>query len=114
ANGDPVMSEENRVNPGTTDADGHFGWDVLEGYYKVRAEKAGCQDPNNANQAYVESGVLPIPPPVTNLDLRLSCPAVGGDSPTITPTRTATITQTNTPGYSPTPTSTSTQTDTPG
>ncbi len=75
ANGDAIMSPVNRTNPDTTDGHGHFGWDVIAGYYKVRAEHAGCVSPNNPNQAYVESAVLPIPPPVTDLDLRLSCPA---------------------------------------
>ncbi len=63
ANGDSVMSEENRVNPDTTDVDGHFGWDVIAGYYKVRAEKAGCVSPSDPNQTYVESGALTIPHP---------------------------------------------------
>ena len=33
--------------------------------------------PRNPDQAYVESPVLPVPPPVTDLDLRLECPALG-------------------------------------
>jgi hypothetical protein len=56
-----------------TDAEGHFGWDVIAGFYKVRAEKAGCVAPNNPDQPYVESEILVVPPPVTDLDLRLDC-----------------------------------------
>ncbi len=73
--GSAVMSPSNRANPDTTDADGHFGWDVIAGYYKVRAEKAGCNAPGDPAQAFVESDVMEIPPPVTDLDLRLDCGA---------------------------------------
>ncbi len=71
--GSAVMSPSNRNNPDTTNADGQFHWDVVAGYYKVRAEKAGCNAPGNPAQAFVETGVMEIPPPVTNLDLRLDC-----------------------------------------
>lgn len=64
-NGSAIMSPMNRTNPDLTDGTGHFGWDVIAGYYRVRAERAGCQ---------TESAVLTIPPPVTDLDLRLDCP----------------------------------------
>ena len=67
-----VMSPANRRNPDLTDETGHFGWDVIAGYYKVRAEKEGCTSASGA--AFVESAVLTIPPPVTDLDLRLDCP----------------------------------------
>jgi hypothetical protein len=33
--------------------------------------KAGCVSPNNPDRPYVESEVLIVPPPVTDLDLRL-------------------------------------------
>ena len=84
-NGSDVMSIANQVNPGSTDVNGHFGWDVVAGFYKVRAEKSGCFDPANSSQAFVESDVLTIPPPVTDLDLRLDCsgaatPEVWGDA----------------------------------
>ena len=71
--GSTIMSPTNRANPDMTDANGDFGWDVIAGYYKVRAEKAGCTDPNNPAQSFVETDVLTIPPPVTDLDLRLDC-----------------------------------------
>ena len=60
------MSPANRDNPDSTDGTGHFGWDVIAGYYKVEASAPGC--------ATASTGVLNIPPPVTNLDIRLSCP----------------------------------------
>ena len=65
--GSAVMSPGNRHNPDMTDAQGHFGWDVLAGFYKVRAQHAGCN-------GLVETGVLQIPPPVTDLVLTLDCP----------------------------------------
>jgi hypothetical protein len=63
--GSTVMSPNNRTNPDTTTATGYFGWDVAPGFYKVVAEKAGCGS--------VESRVMQVPPPVTDLDLRLAC-----------------------------------------
>ena len=66
------MSPANRQNPDLTDGSGHFGWDVLAGYYRVRAERAGCQSPDHT-QTFVESATLPIPPPVTDLLLVLDC-----------------------------------------
>jgi Carboxypeptidase regulatory-like domain/Kelch motif/Galactose oxidase, central domain len=71
--GSALMSPSNRHNPTVTDADGSFSWDVVAGFYKLRAEKAGCVSPSDATQPYAESAVLTIPPPVTDLDLRLSC-----------------------------------------
>jgi hypothetical protein len=64
-NGSAVMSPLNRQNPDTTDGAGRYRWDVIAGYYKVRAEQAGCTS---------ESDVLTIPPPVTDLVLELACP----------------------------------------
>jgi hypothetical protein len=83
--GSAIMSPANRVNPGTSGADGRFGWDVVAGFYVVEATKSGCVS--------VRSAVLSIPPPVTNLDLRLDCrpPTTtsgstgGGGQTTITP-----------------------------
>jgi hypothetical protein len=75
--GSAVMSPMNRVNPDLSEASGHFGWDVIAGFYKVRVEKAGCHAPGAAGIPTVETAVMTIPPPVTNLDIRLQCdPAV--------------------------------------
>ncbi len=65
--GSAIMSPTNRTNPDLTNAAGGFGWDVLPGYYKVRVARTGCA---------TESAVLTIPPPVTDLDLRLGCPCL--------------------------------------
>jgi hypothetical protein len=80
ADGSGIMSPSNRTNPDTTDADGHFGWDVIAGFYIVRAEAEGCVSPTDRTQPFVETAVLEIPPPVTDLDLRLNCePLAPGD-----------------------------------
>ncbi len=74
-NGSLIMSPKNRKNEDRTDASGHFGWDVIPGYYTVQAEKAGCKVPNApAGRTYAETRVLTIPPPVLDLDIRLDCP----------------------------------------
>jgi hypothetical protein len=65
-NGSDVMSPDNRTNPGTTAADGSFGWDTVAGTYDVTASHPGCT-----------SGDLPqpvtVPPPATDLTISLSC-----------------------------------------
>ena len=65
--GDQRMAPNNRRNPDATDIDGHFGWDVFPGYYRVRATRKGCRGSDTSKG-------LPVPPPVTNLRLTLSCP----------------------------------------
>ena len=79
--GSAVMSPSNRTNPDATSADGRFGWDVVAGYYVVRASKPGCVSNADRSQAFVDSSMMTIPPPVTNLDLRLYC----GESPPAPP-----------------------------
>ena len=76
--GSAVMSPSNRRNSDSTTADGRFGWDVVSGYYKVRAEADGCVSDANRSQSFAETDVMTIPPPVTNLDLRLYCPPPAG------------------------------------
>jgi Nidogen-like len=68
--GSATMAPGNRNNPDLTDSNGHFGWDVIAGFYKVVAEAPGCTP--------ASTGVLSIPPPVTDLDIGLSCPTSGG------------------------------------
>jgi hypothetical protein len=63
--GSAIMSIQNRRNPDVTDSYGAYGWDVLAGFYEVRAEKAGC-DP-------ATSAVLDVPPAVVDLVLPLHC-----------------------------------------
>ncbi len=72
--GSAVMSPMNRKNTDVTDSGGHFGWDVIAGYYMVRAEAAGCFAPGNPSRTFVDTDEMEIPPPVTNLDIRLECP----------------------------------------
>jgi hypothetical protein len=64
-NGSAVMSPMNRVNPDTSRANGAFGWEVIEGFYKVEATKTGCG--TGATSAFA------IPPPVENLVIVLHC-----------------------------------------
>ncbi len=71
-NGSTIMSPSNRDNPDLTDADGHFGWDTIAGFYKVTASKAGCHAPGS-DASEVSTPELQVPPPVTDLDLRLDC-----------------------------------------
>jgi hypothetical protein len=73
-NGSPLMSPGNRRNPDVTGADGSFGWDVLTGYYEIRAKKPGCSDPASPGNDYVVSQPVEIPPAVSGLKLVLSCP----------------------------------------
>ena len=73
ADGSTEMSLSNRRNPDITDAAGHFGWDVIPGYYKVRAEKTGCHAAGDPDAPFAETDVLTIPPPVTDLVLTLEC-----------------------------------------
>jgi hypothetical protein len=78
------MSPSNRRNPDASEADGHFGWDVIAGFYKVRAEKAGCHAPG-AGDPTVETPVMTIPPPVTNFDIRLQCDPPASSPPPAAP-----------------------------
>jgi hypothetical protein len=64
-NGSAVMSPANRVNPGTTNASGEFGWETSHGYYEVEASDSGC---GNARTA-----AFKVPPPVDDLRLVLYC-----------------------------------------
>jgi Zn-dependent metalloprotease len=71
--GSGLMSPANRNNPDTTQDGGRFGWDVVAGYYRVRAEREGCVSSTDPAQPYVETETLTIPPPITDLRLVLSC-----------------------------------------
>ena len=82
--GSPIMSPSNRTNPGLTDTAGHFGWDVIAGFYVVRAERADCTAPGGA---FVETATLPIPPPAVGLELVLDCPLPDTTAPVASPTQ---------------------------
>ena len=64
-NGSAVMSPANRTNPGITGANGEFGWDTVTGFYEVEAKKEGC--------GTTTTGAFEVPPPQTNLVLKLHC-----------------------------------------
>ncbi len=74
ANGSAVMSPANRRDPDRTDSSGHFGWDVVTGYYKVQASHGGCSDPRNRRRRSVTTRAYKVPPPVDNIVLKLRCP----------------------------------------
>ncbi len=78
--GSAVMSAANRQNPDLTDAAGHFGWDVIAGYYRVVASADGCGS--------AQSPTLSIPPAVTDLRLELSCGSAGGGGESPPPSAT--------------------------
>ncbi|MGI8549939.1 MAG: hypothetical protein ACR2PL_03935, partial [Dehalococcoidia bacterium] len=71
-NGSTIMDPSNRVNPDSSRADGHFGWNVIPGFYQVTASKASC-----TTTAGSTSATLTIPPPALNLVLTLNCPLLG-------------------------------------
>lgn len=71
--GSAIMSPSNRKNPLITTANGYFGWDVVAGYYQVRATHAGCVSADDPSLPYAQSYTMTIPPPVTDLSLVLSC-----------------------------------------
>ncbi|MCK6546929.1 PxKF domain-containing protein [Myxococcota bacterium] len=81
--GSDIMSPSNRVNPMPSTAQGDYGWDVIAGYYIVRAEAEGCVDPTDPSRTFVESSVLTIPPPVLGLDLVLDCGAGADTDPPV-------------------------------
>lgn len=82
--GDVVMSPANRRNPVTTDQSGIFAWDVLAGYYRVTATKAGCRSVVGGGAA--DSGALVIPPPALGIELVLDCRPPDSNDPTLTVT----------------------------
>ena len=51
---------------------------MIAGFYKVSAAKPGCANPNNLADPTVSTGVLPVPPPVTDLKLTLNCDPLSG------------------------------------
>jgi hypothetical protein len=65
ANGSEIMSPMNRVNPDKTRSNGSFGWETIEGFYKVEATKTGCGTATTA--------AFHVPPPVENLKIVLHC-----------------------------------------
>ncbi len=71
-NGSTEMSAGNRRNPDHTTALGQFGWDVIAGFYRVSAQHSGCTAARHRHSVLTRA--YPVPPPVSNLVLKLSCP----------------------------------------
>jgi hypothetical protein len=70
--GSTIMSPDNRVNPMLSGPDGHYGWLTVPGFYVLRVSPpANCAVPGGG--AYLESGVYPVPPEQTGIDLVLQC-----------------------------------------
>ena len=65
------MSPSTRRNPDHTDALGHFGWDVIPGFYRVTAQHSGCTARSGGKVS--ETGVYQVPPPVDNVVFKLRC-----------------------------------------
>jgi len=57
----PTISPQ--VNPQLTDADGHYGWDVVAGTYRVIVAKEGYVTQTSSS--------VTVPPPVTDLNIQL-------------------------------------------
>ena len=76
--GSGIMASTNQTNPDLTDNRGLFGWDVLAGFYIVRAAAPGCVSPDDSSQAFVETPVLTVPPTTSGLVLQMDClPRIG-------------------------------------
>jgi hypothetical protein len=59
----PSPTSSPQVNPQLTDADGHYGWDVVAGTYQVIVEKEGYVTQTSPS--------VTVPPPVTDLNIQL-------------------------------------------
>jgi hypothetical protein len=59
------------INPQTTSLSGRYAWDVSPGEYRVQISKAGCTSNTG--------GPVTIPPPVTDLDIGITCSDPDGD-----------------------------------
>ena len=69
-NGDEAIMDPaiNVANPDLTNIYGYYRWDVVPGFYRVRAQKAGCGPA-------VQSAVLQVVDiAITDVDLTLGCP----------------------------------------
>ena len=74
--GSAVMSPGNRANPDSTDDQGRFAWDVISGFYRVRAEAAGMQSAGRRGSGVRRVGCAghPTPCPRYRLGPRLHPP----------------------------------------
>jgi hypothetical protein len=58
------LSISPRVNPQVSDRRGHYGWDVPQGFYRISVKRFGYK-------TLRASRVVSVPPPVTDLHVRL-------------------------------------------
>jgi hypothetical protein len=84
----PTISPQ--VNPQLTDEEGHYGWDVVAGTYRVVVEKEGYVTQTSQS--------VTVPPPVTDLDIEL-VPETATPTATVTPPTGATRTLQWGPGW---------------
>lgn len=98
--GSNLMSPANRTNPSLTDDTGGFAWDVIAGYYRVRAAKDGCVSAVDPGLPFAETATLVIPPPALGLELVLNCGAEDQVAPT---TQAEVLPQPNAAGWNQTP-----------
>ena len=73
--GSAIMSPSNRSNPTITGADGRFQWDVVAGWYVVRAYADGCTNLKNPKVPFAETEPLQVPPPRFGLKIAMKCSA---------------------------------------
>ena len=65
--GSNIMSPDNRDNPDLTDAQGFYRWDVVDGWYKVQAQKTDCTSDESPALSVAEGY------PATDVNLILNC-----------------------------------------
>ena len=83
--GSAEMSPANRSNPSTSGSDGSFGWDVVAGFYQIRATAPGCTSAQDHTNPRATSAVLQVPPPQTGLQVVMYCAAASPASPPAPP-----------------------------
>lgn len=79
--GSAEMSPGNRINPAVNPEGGIFSWDVVPGFYEIRATAPGCVSATNHSQNAASTGVMQIPPPANGLVLTLYCGPLTAPSP---------------------------------
>ena len=79
--GSAEMSPANRRNPSTSGSDGSFGWDVVAGFYQIRATAPGCTSTQDHTNPRASSAVLQVPPPQIGLQVVMYCAAAAPASP---------------------------------
>ncbi|MBU6244565.1 MAG: hypothetical protein KGP12_05040 [Actinomycetales bacterium] len=71
--GSAIMAPSNRKNPWVTGQNGVFQWDVVKGWYVVRAYAAGCTHPTDPKTEFAQTEALEVPPPRLGLVITMKC-----------------------------------------